>query len=90
MGDTERPIPERLGDQHEQAKHLTRTVNGPTVVDESELLAAAYGNPDMAGFYTGPEVELVDQGDEPAGEGEAADQDAPAAAADDAEGGASA
>ncbi|MFG3140750.1 hypothetical protein ACGFZA_31665 [Streptomyces sp. NPDC048211] len=53
MGD-ERPIPERLGDQHEQAQHLRRTGNGPTVDNEAELLAAVHGTPDMAGFYVGP------------------------------------
>ncbi|MFJ3587545.1 hypothetical protein ACIQUY_29185 [Streptomyces sp. NPDC090231] len=63
MGD-ERPIPERLGDQHEQAQHLRRTGNGPTVENETALLAAQHGAPDMAGYYTGPE--LVDQDDEPA------------------------
>jgi hypothetical protein len=90
MGDTERPIPERLGDQDEQAQHLTRTDNGPTVDGESELLAAVHGPADMAGFYSGPE--LVDQDDaEAAGDdGEAADQDAAAAAADTAKGGESA
>lgn len=60
MGD-ERPIPERLGDQHEQAQHLRRTGNGPTVDGEAELLAAVHGAPNMAGFYTRPE--LVDQDD---------------------------
>ncbi|WP_406202566.1 hypothetical protein OG331_31705 [Streptomyces sp. NBC_01017] len=87
MGDTERPIPDRLADQHEQAQHLTRTGNGPTVPNEEELLAAAHGAPDMAGFYTSPE--LVE--DEPAAEsdGDESDQD-PAAAADTAEGGESA
>ncbi|MFG2458167.1 hypothetical protein ACGFWE_14000 [Streptomyces sp. NPDC048523] len=76
MGDTERPIPDRLADQHEQAQHLTRTGNGPTVPNEEELLAEAHGPADMAGFYTGPE--LVDQDAEPAADvdGEAADQDA--------------
>ncbi|MGC4946163.1 hypothetical protein ACLQ2N_08150 [Streptomyces sp. DT224] len=53
----ERPIPERLGDQTEQAQHLRRTGNGPTVEDEQQLLAEAYGAPDMAGFYTGPAVD---------------------------------
>ncbi|MFE9624304.1 hypothetical protein [Streptomyces sp. NPDC006527] len=56
MGDTERPIPERLGDQDDQAQHLTRTGNGPTVDEESELLAEQFGTPDMAGHYTGPET----------------------------------
>ena len=73
MGDTARPVPERLGDQEEQAQHLTRTGNGPTVDDESDLLAERYGRPDMAGHYSQPEP----AGDEPA-EGDAdepADQD---------------
>ncbi|MFF1498718.1 hypothetical protein ACFVZR_02275 [Streptomyces sp. NPDC058316] len=52
----ERPIPDRLGDQHEQAQHLTRTGNGPTVDDEQALLAAQHGMPDMAGYCTGPEL----------------------------------
>lgn len=91
MGDTERPIPERLGDQDEQAQHLTPTDNGPTVDGESELLAAVHGSPDMAGFYSRPEP--VDQDDaEPADdvEGEAADQDDAAPAADTVKGGESA
>ncbi|WP_330349696.1 hypothetical protein [Streptomyces sp. NBC_00582] len=89
MGDTERPIPERLGDQHEQAQHLTRTGNGPTVPDEAELLAAVHGPADMAGFYTGPKV--ADQDDEPAEattDEPAVEGDAPAA--DTVEGGESA
>ncbi|MFJ8855229.1 hypothetical protein [Streptomyces sp. NPDC102437] len=61
MGDTARPIPDRLGDQYEQAQHLTRTGNGPTVDDEQALLATQHGTPDMAGYYTGPE--LADQDD---------------------------
>jgi hypothetical protein len=81
MGDTERPIPERLGDQHEQAQHLTRTGNGPTVEDEQRLLAEQYGAPDMAGFYSGPDLadqvadestEDDEQDHEPAAEGDAA------------------
>ncbi|BDH04914.1 hypothetical protein [Streptomyces seoulensis] len=95
MGDTERPIPERLGDQVEQAEHLTRTGNGPTVADEEELLAAHYGPPDMAGHYVGrgfldgiAAAPDDHQGDVPAPP-EPADQDeAPAAPA--AEGGESA
>ena len=75
MGDTERPIPERLGDQEEQAAHLVRTGNGPTVEDEQRLLAEVYGAPDMAGFHTGPE--LADQvADEPADDGEQDDEPA--------------
>lgn len=84
MGDTERPIPERLGDQDEQARHLVRTGNGPTVDDEQRLLTEAYGAPDMAGVYVGPGFAdglAVDQVDEPAVEGDAAP------AADTAEGG---
>ncbi|MFM9637592.1 hypothetical protein [Streptomyces turgidiscabies] len=87
MGDTERPIPERLGDQHEQAQHLTRTGNGPTVENEEALLAAVHGSPDMAGFYTGPELAVDQDADEPAEDTAAADQDA---AADTAGGGESA
>ncbi|GGQ81377.1 hypothetical protein [Streptomyces flaveolus] len=64
MGDTERPIPERLGDQEEQAAHLTRTGNGPTVDDEQQLLAEVHGAPDMAGNYSRPEP-VADQDDEP-------------------------
>ncbi|MGW4300439.1 hypothetical protein ACWEHT_11740 [Streptomyces sp. NPDC004646] len=64
MGETERPIPERLGDQHEQAQHLTRTGNGPTVDTEGELLAEAYGAPDMSGFYTGPALAAADDQDD--------------------------
>lgn len=60
MGDT-RPIPERLEDQIDQAQHLTRTGNGPTIENEAELLAAAHGPADMAGFYTGPELAVDDQ-----------------------------
>jgi hypothetical protein len=86
MGDTERPTPERLGDQEEQAQRLTRTGNGPTVDNESELLAEQYGAPDMAGHYTASDA--VDQdGEQP--EGEPADQ-GDTAAADTPEGGASA
>jgi hypothetical protein len=91
MGDTERPIPERLGDQEEQAAHLVRTGNGPTVENEAELLAEAFGPADMAGYHAGPEL-AADQGDaepaadadEPAAEGDAAP------AADTAKGGESA
>ncbi|MFF3190567.1 hypothetical protein [Streptomyces misionensis] len=75
MGDTERPIPERLGDQHEQAAHLVRTGNGPTVEDEQRLLAEQYGAPDMAGHYVGPGLAdglAADQDDKPAAEGEPA------------------
>ncbi|MFG2468737.1 hypothetical protein ACGFXB_25225 [Streptomyces canus] len=86
MGDTERPTLDRLGDQEEQAQHLVRTGNGPTVDDEAELLAEQYGPADMAGFYSGAAVADEDVEapvDEPADEG-----DAPAA--DTAEGGESA
>lgn len=82
MGDTERPAPERLGDQDEQAAHLTRTGNGPTVEDEAALLEAAYGPADMAGHYTGGEAEgaeLTGADDEP----DAEDGDQAEAAADD-------
>ncbi|MEW1867054.1 hypothetical protein AB0420_02450 [Streptomyces caelestis] len=100
MGDTERPIPEREGDQEEQAQHLTRTGNGPTVDGESELLAERHGRPDMSGVYSGPE--LVDQDDaepaddtaeaaaEPVVEGEPAEPDTAVPAADSSEGGESA
>lgn len=84
MGDTERPIPERLGDQEDQAQHLVRTGNGPTVDDEQALLAQVHGAPDMAGFYNGPELVA----DEPA-EAEPVDRD-DAAAVDTADGGDSA
>ncbi|MEU2740211.1 hypothetical protein ABZ656_33860 [Streptomyces sp. NPDC007095] len=83
MSDTARPIPERLGDQEEQAAHLVRTVNGPTVGDEAELLAEQYGPADMAGFHTGLAVVDEATADEPADEGAAP-------AADTAEGGESA
>ncbi|MFE9810718.1 hypothetical protein [Streptomyces sp. NPDC005548] len=72
MGDTERPIPERLGDQHEQALHLTRTGNGPTVDNEAELLAQVHGPADMAGFYVGPGFVDGLSADEPADQDEAA------------------
>ncbi|RRQ79411.1 hypothetical protein CQW39_09725 [Streptomyces griseofuscus] len=85
MGDTARPTPERLGDQEEQAAHLVRTGNGPTVEDEQRLLAEQFGAPDMAGFFTGPET-VVDQDDEP----EAAVGEGDAPAADTAKGGESA
>lgn len=89
MGDTDRPIPERLGDQEEQAQHLVRTGNGLTVDDEQALLAQVHGAPDMAGFYSGPEV-AVDQ-DATAEDGdEVVDQDAAADSDDTAKGGASA
>jgi hypothetical protein len=94
MGDTERPIPERLGDQHEQAQHLTRTGNGPTVSNEAELLAQVHGPADMAGFYVGPGLvdgltadEPVDQDDAAADEPADGTSDEAAAAED---GGASA
>ncbi|MEV5911054.1 hypothetical protein AB0M00_19400 [Streptomyces chartreusis] len=85
MGDTARPIPERLGDQEAQAQHLVRTGNGPTVDNESELLAEVHGPADMAGYHTGPE--LADQDDVDDSE-PAAEDDAPAA--ETAEGGESA
>jgi hypothetical protein len=84
MGDTERPIPERLGDQEAQAAHLVRTGNGPTVDGEAELLAEVHGPADMAGFYSAP-----DGADEAAEPAEDVDQDA-AAEGDTAKGGASA
>ncbi|MFE9300509.1 hypothetical protein [Streptomyces sp. NPDC006856] len=66
MGDTDRPIPERIDDQEEQAQHLVRTGNGPTVDDEQALLAQVHGAPDMAGFYPGPEVAVDDDVDQDA------------------------
>jgi hypothetical protein len=90
MGDTDRPIPERLGDQEEQAQHLVRTGNGPTVDDEQALLAQVHGAPDMAGFYTGPETVGDEAVDEPAEDGDGVDQDATAEGDDTAKGGASA
>jgi hypothetical protein len=81
MGDTERPIPERDGDQEAQAAQLVRTGNGPTVDNESELLAEQYGPADMAGYHSRPEP--ADQDDEPV-EG---DVDEPADQDDAAEGG---
>ncbi|WP_399142144.1 hypothetical protein Q3A86_33045 [Streptomyces sp. NBUA17] len=84
MGDTERPVPERLGDQEEQAQHLVRTGNGPTVEDEDALLAEAYGPADMAGYHTGPEVTVDDQDGEPEPADEpAVEDDAPTAADQD-------
>lgn len=74
MGDTERPIPERDGDQDEQAAHLVATGNGPTVDDEQQLLAEQYGLADMAGVYSAPEA-VADQDDEPADDGGAATDD---------------
>jgi hypothetical protein len=85
MGDTARPIPERLGDQEDQAAHLVRTGNVPTVDGEQRLLAEVYGAPDMAGFYRGPEI-AVDQDDEP----EATADEGDALAADTSKGGESA
>ncbi|RPK74446.1 hypothetical protein [Streptomyces sp. ADI95-17] len=70
----ERPVPDQLGDQDEQAQHLIRTGNGPTVDDEQALLAAQHGAPDMAGFYVGPEV-----GDQVAAAEAPVDSAAPAA-----------
>lgn len=91
MGDTERPIPERDGDQEEQARHLVRTGNGPTVENEVELLAEQYGPADMAGYHTGSDVAVDDQDDEPEQADEpAVEDDAPAAADDDQDGGATA
>lgn len=76
MGE-ERPIPERLGDQQEQAQHLRRTGNGPTVDNETELLAAVHGPADMAGYYVRPGFVDGIPADEPAdtvsGEAAAAD-----------------
>lgn len=92
MGDTERPVPERLGDQHEQAQHLTRTGNGPTVDNEQELLAEQFGAPDMSGFYTGPELAAAEDDDQAADEdgGDQADESAVEDSGDAAEGGESA
>jgi hypothetical protein len=87
MGDTARPIPERLGDQDEQAVHLVRTGNGPTVDDEPELLAQVHGAPDMAGFHSAPDAAEGEAAEDVDGEG--AEQDA-AAEGDTAKGGASA
>lgn len=89
MGDTERPVPERLGDQDEQAAHLVRTGNGPTVENEQELLAEQYGPADMAGYHTGSDAAVDDQDDEPGQADEPAVDDAPAAD-DDQDGGAQA
>ncbi|MDR2997533.1 MAG: hypothetical protein LBU78_05395 [Microbacterium sp.] len=75
MGDTARPIPERLEDQIQQAQHLTRTNNGPTVANEAEQLAAVHGPADMAGFYTSPEADVDDQDESDV---ESAADDAPA------------
>jgi hypothetical protein len=86
MGDTDRPVPERDGDQEEQAAHLTRTGNGPTVDDEQQLLAEQYGHPDMAGVYSGPEIVAASSDGEPADQGDAAEP----TAADSSEGGESA
>ncbi|MFB7594282.1 hypothetical protein [Streptomyces sp. NPDC056160] len=92
MGDTARPTPERLGDQEEQASHLVRTGNGPTVEHEAELLAEQFGAADMAGFHTGPGLadgladKAADQDDEP----EAAVGEGDAPAADTSKGGESA
>ncbi|MGW0015755.1 hypothetical protein ACWDVX_39170 [Streptomyces tendae] len=72
MGDTERPVPEWLGDQEEQAAHLVRTGNGPTVEDEQQLLAEQYGPADMAGYHSGSDAAVDDQDDE----GEPADEPA--------------
>lgn len=87
MGD-DRPIPDRLEDQTEQAQHLVRTGNGPTVDDEQRLLAAEHGTPDMAGVYTRPGIpaEDADQDDEqPTADAPVSEQ--PTAPAEDTEGG---
>lgn len=89
MGDTERLIPERLGDQETQAAHLVHTGNGPTVEGEQQLLAEVYGAPDMAGFYSGPEV-VVDQDDEPEAAADEPADEGTAPADDAAKGGKSA
>lgn len=60
MSQEERPIPDRLEDQEAQAQHLRRTGNGPTIHNETELLAAVHGSPDMAGYYTGPELAVAE------------------------------
>lgn len=51
MGDIERPV-EGRHDQVEQSHLIRRTGNGPTVPNESELLAAEYGPADMAGVFS--------------------------------------
>lgn len=79
MGDTERPVPERLGDQEEQAAHLVRTDNGPTVEDEQQLLAEQYGPADMAGYHTGSDADLGDQAEPGPDDEPAAEDDAPTA-----------
>ncbi|MDT0381442.1 hypothetical protein RM572_22030 [Streptomyces sp. DSM 42041] len=61
MGQEERPV-EGRPDQHEQARLLRRTSNGPTTKDEEALLRARFGTPDMAGVYTGTEARPVEDG----------------------------
>ncbi|MEU3289885.1 hypothetical protein [Streptomyces longwoodensis] len=87
MGDTDRPIPERLGDQEQQAAHLVRTGNGPTVDDEQRLLAEQFGPADMSGYYTGPE--RVDEALAAEPDAVGVDQGAAAAGDETAKGGAS-
>ncbi|WP_405911376.1 hypothetical protein OG529_04460 [Streptomyces longwoodensis] len=88
MGDTDRPIPERLGDQEEQAAHLVRTGNGPTVDNEQQLLAEQFGPADMSGYFTGPE--RVDAAPAAEDDGDNGDQAAAADSSETPKGGASA
>jgi hypothetical protein len=53
--------------QARQAELLTRTVNGPTVDNEQELLAALFGDPDDHGVYGAP---ADDTAEAPAGDAE--------------------
>ncbi|MEV7034645.1 hypothetical protein AB0N99_30990 [Streptomyces sp. NPDC093272] len=39
----------------DQAKHLIRTNNGPTVTDEASILADEFGDPNTDGVYGAPD-----------------------------------
>jgi hypothetical protein len=47
-----RPVNEDMN-QADQAKCLRRTDNGPTIVNEEEILQATFGEPDEDGVYRG-------------------------------------
>jgi hypothetical protein len=63
-----RPIEEDITQQR-QAELLTSTGNGPTVDNETELLAAEFGPADTRGVYGAPETDDTDDEDAPAGDG---------------------
>ena len=59
MGEPRKTEPEIS--QDEQAALLRRTVNGPTVDNEEELLAGRYGAPDSDGVYGAPTASASDE-----------------------------